>query len=342
MGNRASILMIYTGGTIGMVSNPESGMLEPFEFDHLYRQVPELKSFDIDLTVHSFDHPLDSSDMHPDVWAKLAEEIYDNYNDYDGFVILHGSDTMAFTASALSFMLQGLNKPVVLTGSQLPVGVIRTDGKENLITSIEIAAAKNEDGQPIIREVCIYFEYQLLRGNRTTKISASHFDAFASPNYPILAEAGVEIDYNAQYLMPLTGEALKLKTSLDNRIALIKLFPGMRADFLKSITTNQSIRGVVLETFGSGNAPTAPWFLSMVNDWIDEGKSVVNITQCYKGDVVLGKYLNSSAFKEMGVISGRDLTTEGAVTKMMYALGQSESHDEVASIMGKNLVGEMR
>lgn len=334
--------MIYSGGTIGMVSHPETGVLQPFEFDHLYKQVPELKSFDVDLTVHAFDEPMDSSDMHPDVWTKLAQEIYDNYNQYDGFVILHGSDTMAYTASALSFMLQGLNKPVILTGSQLPVGVIRTDGKENLITAIQIAADKNEKGYPVVSEVAIYFEYQLLRGNRTTKISASHFDAFASPNYPILAEAGVEIDYNFQFLLPVTGEELKLHSHMDNRVVIVKIFPGMRPEFLKVLTTINNIKGIILETFGSGNAPTAPWFISMIQDWIDEGKSIVNITQCYKGDVVLGKYENSSALGKMGVISGRDLTTESAVTKMMYALSISNSNAEVTELMSKNLVGEMR
>lgn len=338
----ASVLIIYTGGTIGMVSDHETGLLKPFEFDHLYRHLPELKGFDINLQVHAFEEPIDSSDMHPDIWCKLAEIIFERYDEFDGFVILHGSDTMAYTASALSFMLQNLKKPVILTGSQLPVGIIRTDGKENLITSIEIAAAKDKLGQPIINEVAVYFEYQLLRGNRTTKISASHFDAFTSMNFPKLAEAGVDINYNHDDLLPhIPNNLLKVQLTLDNRVSLIKIYPGMRPELLECLTHNKNVKGIILETYGSGNAPTARWFTKMVNNWIEEGKIVVNITQCAKGDVVLGKYLNSKVFQDMGVISGRDLTSEAALAKLMYALSVGANNDEVKEVMEQQLVGEM-
>lgn len=337
---KSKVLIIYTGGTIGMVADPETGWLKPFEFDHLDKHIPELKSFDIELDVHSFEEPIDSSDMHPSIWTILANIIYDNYNKYDGFVILHGSDTMAYTASALSFMLQNLNKPVILTGSQLPVGVIRTDGKENLITSIEIAGAKDEAGNALVQEVALYFEYQLMRGNRTTKISASHFDAFSSPNFPELAEAGVEIEYNIDDLLR-PKKPFIFHDTLDNRVSVVKLFPGMRPELLECLTYNKNIKGIILETYGSGNATTADWFLAMIQNWINEGKIVINITQCIKGDVVLGKYLNSKIFKDIGIISGRDLTTEAAVTKMMYALSVGKSDDEVKRIMENNIAGEL-
>ncbi|MFZ5553959.1 MAG: asparaginase [Bacteroidota bacterium] len=338
---RSSVLLIYTGGTIGMAEDPSTGQLTPFRFDHLTSQVPELKKFGVSIHAVSFEHPLDSSDMKPEIWVKMAEMIAENYDVYDGFVILHGSDTMAYTASALSFMLQHLGKPVILTGSQLPIGTIRTDGKENLITAIEIAAAKNETGQPMVPEVAIYFEYRLLRGNRTTKVSANHFNAFASGNYPELAEAGVTISWNHQDIRPLPAEKFILNKKLCADIAILKIFPGIPPFVVKAICSNPSLKGLILETFGSGNATTDTWFIDELQALVGRGVPVINVTQCYSGSVQQGKYKTSSAFNEIGVISGHDMTTEAAVTKLMCLLGNNTDLYEIRQAFASSFCGEV-
>lgn len=340
MTKKSSVLLIYTGGTIGMMQDARSGELKPFDFKSLSKQIPELQKFDIELSSISFKHPIDSSNMHPDVWIELAGMIGKNYHRYDGFVILHGSDTMSFTASALSFMLQNLSKPVVLTGSQLPIGIIRTDGKENLITAIEIAGSK-KNGQPLVSEVCIYFEYKLYRGNRTFKYNSAHFDAFKSPNYPALAEAGVTISYNTAALLKPSKKALKVHTHLNNDIAVLKLFPGISKKITAAILHAPGIRAVILETFGAGNATTQDWFISELKSVIDKGVVVLNITQCLEGKVIQGMYETSSHLKKLGVVGGADMTFESAVTKLMFLLAQPLSHQQLIKQLQTNLRGEM-
>lgn len=337
---KTSVLLIYTGGTIGMMQDPRSGELKPFNFKALSQQIPELNKFDIELSSVSFKHPIDSSNMHPDIWIELANIIKDNYKKHNGFVILHGSDTMSFTASALSFMLENLNKPVILTGSQLPIGIIRTDGKENLITAIEIAGAR-KNGKPVVSEVCIYFEYKLYRGNRTFKYNSQHFDAFKSPNYPHLAEAGVDIKYNENALMKGPKKELKIHTHLDNDISVLKLFPGLSKKITLSILNTPGIKAVILETFGAGNATTAPWFTEALENAIKRGVIIYNVTQCLEGKVIQGMYQTSSHLKKMGVISGEDITFESAVAKLMFVLGQNLSIKESKKLLEKNLRGEI-
>lgn len=336
-----SVLLIYTGGTIGMVHDPLTKLLVPLNFDHLSSQLPELKQFDFNIGVHSFEKPIDSSNMNPKIWKELALVIEKNYNTYDGFVILHGSDTMAYTASALSFMLENLSKPVILTGSQLPIGMIRTDGKENIISSIEIAAAKNDKGEAMVPEVAIYFEYRLHRGNRTTKISATNFNAFQSSNYPDLAEAGVTISYNENRIKRSSGKSLKVNLEMDNQVMILKMYPGINENYLNAILETKNLKGIILETYGSGNATTDEYFINFINAAIRKGISIVNCTQCSSGAVILGKYETSAKLLEAGVISGKDMTTEAALTKLMHLLGKGMSNHDIKQAFAVNFCGEI-
>jgi len=340
MSDKPKILIIYTGGTIGMINDPKTGHLISFDFDHIYHQVPELERLHVVLETISFHPPLDSSEMNPKYWADIAEKVSANYEKYDGFVILHGSDTMAYTASALSFMLQNLSKPVILTGSQLPIGTIRTDGKENLITAIEIAASKNSKGESMIQEVAVYFEFSLFRGNRCSKISANQFEAFSSPNYPKLAEAGIDINFNEDKFFKSDSKELKLFTEFDNHVALLKIFPGFSASVYKNLFDIQQVKGIIMETFGAGNAPSNDEFRQLISKYIQNGGIVLNITQCNSGSVQQGKYETSSFFDKVGVISGKDMTTEAALAKMMYLLGSQTSKEEIQQQLGISLQGE--
>jgi L-asparaginase len=338
---KASILLIYTGGTIGMIENPETGALESFNFQHLKDNMPELKKLGYTVATYQFDPPVDSAEMGPDGWQKIVQIIATNYPVYNGFVVLHGTDTMAYTASALSFMLENLSKPVILTGSQLPIGVLRTDGKENLITAIEIAAAK-ENNMSIVPEVCIFFENTLLRGNRTRKINADNFNAFRSYNYPPLAYAGVHIKYDtAQIYHPILRKPLKVHYLLDRNIAILKLFPGMSPQVIENILNTPGLKGVVMETFGSGNAPTEEWFFNMLKEAVGRGLVIVNVTQCLGGSVEMHRYETGQKLLEAGVISGYDSTTESAVTKLMFLFGHGLSPDEVKEHMNCSLIGEI-
>ncbi|GAL87842.1 asparaginase [Jejuia pallidilutea] len=340
--SKPNILLIYTGGTIGMVKDVETGALHAFNFNNLLKQIPELKLLDCKIETVSFDSPIDSSNMNPEHWIQIADIIESNYNSFDGFVVLHGSDTMSYTASALSFMLENLAKPVVFTGAQLPIGDLRTDAKENLITSIQIASLYNDKNKPIIREVCLYFEYKLYRGNRTTKINAEHFQAFKSLNYPCLAESGVHLKINHQYLLkPKLNTRLKVHRVLDTNIALIKLFPGMNEAYLNSVLHTANLKAVILETYGSGNCTTDKWFVDALKNAISNGVHVVNVTQCVGGGVNMGQYETSSHLKKIGVISGKDMTTESAIAKLMYLLGASYSKEDLKNRFETSLRGEI-
>lgn len=337
-----SVLLIYTGGTIGMIKNEETGVLESFNFSHLLKHVPELRRFNCDISTYQFKPPIDSSDMTPSNWKKLAEIINDNYSQFDGFVILHGTDTMSFTASALSFMLENLAKPVILTGSQLPIGMLRTDGKENLITAIEIAAASRPDGRALISEVCILFENSLMRGNRTTKINAENFNAFRSYNFPILAHAGIHLKYEEHlFLRPDYSRPMKPHFLLDSNIIILTLFPGISEKIMTSIFHAPGLRAVVLKTFGSGNAPQKTWFIRLLHEAKEKGIIVVNITQCLTGVVEMERYETGRQLLSAGVICGYDSTLESAATKLMFLLGHGMSVSEIRKQMNTDIAGEI-
>ena len=334
-----NILIIYTGGTIGMVNDPRTGALVPFDFKQIQQNVPELGRLNYHLDVHSFDPIIDSSNMTPIVWAELAQLIEKKYSEYDGFVILHGSDTMAFTASALSFMLENLSKPVVLTGSQLPIGEIRTDAKENLITALEIAATKN-NGNAMVPEVCIYFDYQLFRGNRSIKYNSEKFEAFISPNYFLLAEAGVSLSFYNNYILPYPADPLKVHLNLNANIGVLKLYPGISLQAVQAVTLS-AVDAIVMESFGAGNTTTASWFTDCLQVALDSGKIIVDITQCQQGSVELGMYETSKKLQQIGIVSGYDMTFEAAITKLMYLMGQGSEKTEVTKLMEQSLRGEL-
>ncbi|MFA9221302.1 MAG: asparaginase [Sediminibacterium sp.] len=338
---KPKVLIIYTGGTIGMIKDAETGQLKSFDFNHIYKHVPEIHRLNVELSTFSFEEPIDSSEMNPVYWVQIAQTVRDNYEKYNGFVILHGSDTMAFSASALSFMLQGLKKPVIFTGSQLPIGTIRTDGKENLITAIEIAADKDPQGQPHVQEVAVYFEYSLYRGNRSSKISANQFEAFSSPNYPELARAGVNIEYATDRLFRSKLTELVYQPNLSSRVGLLKIYPGFPIEAYRSLFDRSHTDAIVLETFGAGNAPSNEVFRGLIQEYINAGGIVLNITQCSSGAVQQGKYETSSFFSKVGVISGNDLTTEAALTKLMFLLENCNTKEEVVRQLAQNVCGEM-
>ena len=335
------ILIIYTGGTIGMVKDLDTNSLVPFDFENIYQRVPELRNFGFNISTLSFSPLIDSSMMNPETWIELATIIEDNYDSYQGFVVLHGTDTMAYTASALSFLLHHLNKPVILTGSQLPIDTLRTDGKENILTAIEIAAAQ-ENGEAMVPEVCIYFQDKLFRGNRTTKYNAEHFHPFRSDNYPPLAEVGIHIKYNSSFIHRSNSKKpFYSSKKMCGDVVLIKLFPGLTPHIFNSILQIEGLKGVVLETFGSGNAPTHPWFLKAIEEALQKKIILINVTQCTSGKVEMWRYETGVYLSKLGVISGHDTTTEAAVTKLMYLLGNCASLEEVKLQMTVSLKGEI-
>ncbi|MBP6333938.1 MAG: asparaginase [Bacteroidia bacterium] len=330
------ILIIYTGGTIGMIHSHQTRTLVPFDFSAIKEQIPELKHLNCQIHFHAFRVPIDSSNVHPDFWVELAELIDKKYKLYDGFVILHGTDTMAYTASALSFMLENLAKPVILTGSQLPLGAIRTDAKRNLITTIQLAAS-----DVVIPEVCIYFSSRLFRGNRCEKYTSSKFDAFESFNYPALAETGVHIVMNKEMILEKPKKSLRIHTSFDTNIALIKIYPGINVEVIESTLRTQRLKALVLETFGSGNAPTDKAFIDALSSAIKRKILIVNVSQCSGGAVEQGKYETSLHLKEIGVLSGGDMTTESALVKLMFLIGEGMSQAEIKKLFTRDLRGEL-
>ena len=340
---KASLLLIYTGGTIGMKQDPEDRTLKPFDFSGILDEVPELVKFALRIDAYTFDPLIDSSDVDPDTWIKLAHVIRDRYDDYDGFIVLHGTDTMAYSASALSFMLGNLAKPVVFTGSQLPIGVPRTDGKENLISAVEIAASRDAGGRPMVPEVCIYFNSHLLRGNRATKVSSEDFNAFQSPNCPVLAEAGIEIRYNRSEIRkaPQQHLPLTIQDRLDTRVSILKLHPGITPAVVRYFLLSPETRAVIIETYGSGNAPSQPWFLDIVAEADRMGKILVNVTQCQAGAVNMRIYANGKRLEDAGVVSGFDSTTESALGKLFVLLGRYQDNARVKELFQQELCGEI-
>lgn len=339
---KPSILIIYTGGTIGMIENPVTKSLQPFDFTHLIDNVPKTKKLNYEISNIQFHPPIDSSNMSPSHWVEIASSIEANYDDYDGFVVLHGTDTMAYTASALSFMLENLRKPVIITGSQLPIGEVRTDGEENLITALQIAAARNGKGEPMVQEVAILFEDYLWRGNRSTKMSADYFNAFKSNNYPYLARIGLGIHFHEEALLrPGHDLPLKLHTAMSRDVMFVHLFPGITEQTLRHLLNTPDIKGIVLKTYGAGNAPTDKWFVDLMQETVKRGIVVVNVSQCVNGGVHSKRYMTGNALSATGVISGHDITSEAAITKLMFLFGMNLRPEEVKTLFRQPLRGEI-
>lgn len=340
---RSSILLIYTGGTIGMKEDPTLGALTPFDFSHILEEVPELGKFAYKIDSHTFSPLIDSSDVEPSLWVELANLIEARYDDYDGFVILHGTDTMAYSASVLSFMIEGLTKPVIFTGSQLPIGAPRTDGKENLISAVEIAAAKNDEGHALVPEVCICFDNILMRGNRTSKLNSDNFRAFRSENCPPLAEAGISIRYNTSTIRKPDSWSQRptFHKNLDTRVAILKIHPGITPQVVEDIVGSKGTRAVIIETYGAGNAPSKKWFLDIITKASEDGKILLNVTQCLAGSVNMDIYATGKCLKEAGMISGYDSTTESALGKLFHLLGRFDDNASVAKLLVENLRGEI-
>lgn len=343
MTQKSALLLIYTGGTIGMKQDMKDLTLKPFDFSQILDEVPEIRKFAFKIDTYSFEPPIDSSDVEPSLWQDLARLIKEKYEDYDGFIILHGTDTMSYSASALSFMLDGLTKPVIFTGSQLPIGVPRTDGKENLISAVEIASAKDKDGHPAVPEVCVCFDSLLMRGNRSTKVNSEVFRAFQSPNFPPLAEAGINIRYNNEYIRKPNDwyQSLTINTDLDTRVSILKIHPGITPEVVRNILCGKDTRAIIMETYGSGNAPTRDWFLDIVKESSAMNKIIVNVTQCLAGTVNMNLYANGKALERAGVIDGYDSTTESALAKLFYLMGKSRDNEWVKAMMSRNLKGEI-
>lgn len=338
--NETKILLIYTGGTIGMVKD-KSGSLVPYDISEIYKHVPELNRLNFQIDTISMKPLIDSSNTTPEFWLNIVKILKQNYYLYDGFVILHGTDTMAYSASAISFLIENNQKPIIFTGSQLPVSELRTDGRENLITSLSIASAKLSNGMPVVPEVCIYFENKLMRANRTTKYSTNLFNAFISPNYPALANAGIDISYNFPYIYYPSKEKTVFNEELETHVSIIRLFPGMHEKVFASALMVDNLKGIVLETYGSGNAPTNDWFLKTISKAIEKEICILNVTQCLIGGIKMGVYETSRKMLELGVVDGKDMTTEAAVSKLMYVLSKKFNYQEVRYFLQHSLRGEM-
>ena len=336
------VLLIYTGGTIGMGINQSTGALEPLDFHHLLANLPEFEYIKTGIDVYQFSSPIDSSDMNPTFWAQLVRIIAERYDNYDGFVILHGTDTMAYTASALSFMLENLTKPVILTGSQLPIGQLRTDGKENLVTSIELAADCDEDGYAIVPEVCIYFNGKLLRGNRTTKQNADEFDAFQSFNYPVLCEAGVNFTYHRHHILKRDfTKKLIPHYAMNPNVIVFSLFPGIQYQVIRHLFDAPELKGIIMRSYGSGNAPQSKWLIRCLHEACKRGVNIVNVSQCISGKVEMSRYDTGCQLRDAGVISGFDTTVEAAITKMMFLTAHYHDSSAVRTMMNSNIAGEI-